>query len=183
MLGGTVARSDLDLNRFNLKHQTDRIVTAFELARRNKAKALVFGGGRGKPSQGIKSEGEHIQAWYESWKVASLPSYVLPPSLNTHDEAIGAKELATEQEWNTILLVTSGTHMARAVGTFSAAGLEVTPVACDFGGSSYLQRTGGWAVVPRLESIQLMGLYLHEVVGWPYYRLRGWITDARRFIG
>jgi uncharacterized SAM-binding protein YcdF (DUF218 family) len=183
VLGAALGRSTADLNGFNLKRETDRIITAFELARREKAKALVLGGGKGTPSEGFKSEGEHMQHWFETWKVASVPTYVLPGNLNTHDEALGTKELINEQEWESVLLVTSGTHMARAEAVFRAAGVEVIPVACDFEGSSYLERTGGWSIVPRQSSFYLMKVYLHEVIGWPYYRLRGWIVDPRPLIG
>ena len=124
-----------------------------------------------------------MQTWYESWSIASLPSYVLPGNLNTRDEALGTLKLMNEQSWETILLVTSGTHMARAEAVFKSTGINVIPVACDFEGSSYLERTGGWSLVPRQTSFYLMKVYLHEVIGWPYYRLRGWITDSKRFIG
>ncbi len=183
ILGAALTPSKADLNRFNLKRETDRIITGFELARRGKAKAIVFGGGKGKPSEGIKSEGENMQSWFESWKVAATPSYVLPPSRNTRDEALGTKALMDDQKWESILLVTSGTHMARAEAVFAANEIQVTPVACDFEGSSYLERMGGWSIAPQQSSFYLMKVYLHEVIGWPYYRLRRWITDPRRFIG
>lgn len=183
ILGAALGRSSADLNGFNLKRETDRIITGFELARREKAKALVLGGGKGKPSEGIKSEGEHMQTWFESWGVASVPTFVLPGNLNTYQEALGTKKLIEEQNWDSILLVTSGTHMARAEAVFHTAGVNVIPVACDFEGASYLERTGGWSFVPRQTSFYLMKVYLHEVIGWPYYRLRGWIDDPRRLIG
>lgn len=183
VLGAALGRSDKSLNGFNLKRETDRIVTAFELARRGKAEALVFGGGIGRPSQGVPSEGEFMQGWWEEWNLSPITTYVLPGSRNTYDEALGTQELAKEKEWETVLLVTSGTHMTRAEAVFKTAGVNVIPVACDFEGSSYLERTGGWAFAPRQESFYLMKVYLHEVIGWPYYKLRGWITDPRRTIG
>ena len=183
ILGAALTQSDHDLNGFNLKRETDRIITGFELARRNKAKALVFGGGPGKHSEGVQSEGEQMQRWFEGWQLATLPTYVLPGNSNTYDEARRTQALATEQGWTSILLVTSATHMSRAQATFQATGIQVIPVACDFEGTSYLQRTGGWAILPNPTSFYLMKVYLHEIIGWPYYRLRGWLVDPKRFIG
>ncbi len=183
ILGGGMGRASDALNGFNLKREADRVITAFELARQGKGKALVFGGGKGKPSEGALSEGEFMQRWWGDWKLADIPTFVLPGSRNTYDEALSTKALAEEKEWETILLVTSGTHMTRAEAVFKTAGVNVIPVASDFEGSSYLERTGGWSIAPRQTSFYLMKVYLHEVIGWPYYKLRSWITDPRRTIG
>ena len=182
VLGAAITSSSKDLTGFNLKRETDRVITAFELARRGKSKALVLGGGRGRPSKNTKSEGEHMQSWFTDWKVANVSTYLLPGNRNTHDEALGMKELATEKNWNTVLLVTSATHMHRSKSLLESLDLKVIPVACDFEGTSWLEQTGGWSVVPMETNFYLMRVYLHEIVGWPYYRLRGWIKDPRPFI-
>lgn len=180
VLGAGLIPSNNDLNRFNLKRETDRIITAFELVRRGKTKALVFGGGR--MGEGMLSEGEHLQMWFNNWKIAKTKTFILPDSQNTHDEALATKSLADKRNWNSILLVTSATHMARAEATFRATGLNVIPIACDFEGSSHLQCFGGWHLFPQLSNFNLMQSYLHEVVGWIYYDYRGWISDPRTFL-
>ncbi len=182
ILGAAITRSDDDLMGFNLKREADRVVTGFELARRQKAKALLLGGGWIQKGENPRTEAAQMQRWYESWGISPLPVHALEGNSNTYDEAVHARALMEEKGWNTALLVTSGTHMPRAEATFRTAGVEVTPVACDFEGTSYLQRGGGWSTVPRLTNVYLMKVYLHEVFGWPFYRLNGRIKDPRPLI-
>ena len=182
ILGGSIGRSKDDLIGFNAKREVDRIITGFELARRGKAKALIFGGGIGTRGNDVPTEGEIMKDWY-GWSGGSLPTIVLPPSINTHDEARSTQSIMEQNQWTKALLVTSANHMTRAAATFRTAGVEVIPVACDFEASSYRLRTGAWSFVPKETSFYLMSAYLHEIVGWTYYQLRGRIKDSRRFIG
>lgn len=182
ILGGSIGRSKDDLIGFNAKREVDRIITGFELARRGKGKALIFGGGIGTTDQEVPTEGEIMKEWY-GWNGGSLPTIVLPPSVNTHDEARSTRTIMEKNQWSKALLVTSANHMTRAAATFSTAGVEIIPVACDFEGSSYRLRTKAWSFAPKSTSFYLMRVYLHEVVGWTYYQLRGRIKDPRRFIG
>ncbi|MCS1407789.1 MAG: hypothetical protein M2R45_00949 [Verrucomicrobia subdivision 3 bacterium] len=183
ILGGTINASPRDLTGFNLAREADRIITGFSLARQGKAKALVLGGSKYRITETARTEGEHVQHWFQSWGIADIPTYILPECTNTHDEALRTRNLVNEHNWASILLVTSGSHMLRAEATFRAAGIKVIPVACDFEGATVLDAGKGWNFVPQETGFYLMKLYIHEVVGWPYYRLRGWIKAPRKFIG
>jgi uncharacterized SAM-binding protein YcdF (DUF218 family) len=93
------------------------------------------------------------------------------PVRNTHDEAVQVARLAREGSWKCLLLVTSPTHMRRALATFRKAagpGLEVVPVPAretEFD----LERLGD-----ADDRRRAFGKAVHETIGLWVYRLRGW---------
>ncbi|MFP4484389.1 MAG: YdcF family protein, partial [Spirochaetaceae bacterium] len=70
----------------------------------------------------------------------------------------------------TVILVTSAYHMARAVRSFAAHGFTVVPAPTDYkakrGGYSFL------SFLPSIESLRNSSIALHEYLGILYYRLR-----------
>jgi uncharacterized SAM-binding protein YcdF (DUF218 family) len=66
--------------------------------------------------------------------------------------------------------------MRRALATFRKEGINVHPVACDFEGLPMTEgEISGFRIVPIVEDFKTLTLYMHEVVGWCYYKVRGWI--------
>jgi len=179
MLGGVLNASDGDIFGFELAGAADRALTAIEFVRRNPPKTLVFMGsferGRGK------AEGALVKEWVEQWKVTPPGVEIRfgPPCRNTFEEARAISALASELKAERIALITSATHMRRAVTVFKSAGLNVLPVPCDFQeahrGDLVKSPT---RIVPSGLKMQLLATVLHEHLSWNYYRLRGWIHDG-----
>lgn len=174
-LGGGHHPSAYDLFGFNLNAGANRSLTALELVRQRKGKAIVLGGGT------LFSDGRQLEtstllkAWLLAWGLPDAPVFYLENCTNTRDEALRVSNLAKKQGWQHILLVTSAFHMRRAEAVFSNAGVPVTPVACDFRALGIPKSGFISGPVPRLESLDLFGLYLHEELGWLLYRWYGWI--------
>ncbi len=145
----------------------DRIVTAAELVRLGKGKALVIGGSNGEASL--------LKNWLGAWKPFEQPVYELSKNLHTRDEAINTAALAKEQGWTKIILVTSAWHMHRSEALFQEVGLKVVPVGADFVGTSALETHWNFYPVPWYAGFRTLAMYTHEQVGWLYYKLRGWI--------
>ncbi len=78
------------------------------------------------------------------------------------------------------LLVTSATHMPRAVALFRSAGLAPTPAPVDFliwpESTAYNPYQPG-AFVPRSFNLDLTSMALHEIAGLTWSRWRGEIAD------
>ena len=69
------------------------------------------------------------------------------------------------------VLVTSATHMPRAMASFRRAGLE--PIAYPVG--PLVHGRYGWnSWLPSLESLGTLQAAWREVLGMAYYTLRGW---------
>ena len=175
MLGGSSRTSENDLCGFDLQSNGDRVLTALGLMRLNKARALVLGGGTHHAARGRVPEGEVLERWLTNWNLVSAPMFNLGLRADTHDEAVHFQSLAKQHGWRTCLLVTSAWHMKRAEAIFTKLEIQVTPVACDFEVVGIPHRAGNLKLVPGLKGFSLLGLYLHEAVGWVVYRIRGWV--------
>ena len=174
-LGGGYYPSDNDLFGFSVSDGGSRVLTAVELVRRGKARALVLGGSvplAGKP-------GVVAASLVQDWVLASGMTTVAVTNLglcaNTHDEALRFKELSAQRGWRKVILVTSALHVPRAVAVFAAQGIAVVPVACDFQTYGVPAMQGGFSPFPRQARFHNLSLYLHEKIGWWAYRVRGWI--------
>ena len=160
--------------QLNSDGATDRIITAAELVRLKKGEALVIGGGEYSSSGQTGLHGQLIAEWLESWKPFDSPIHVLGYSSNTKDEADQTKVLAEKNGWKKIILVTSANHMRRAEALFKKTGLEVVSVGSDFEGLSSLEADFRiYSIVPGSGGFDKLGYYLHEQVGWLYYKAAG----------
>lgn len=175
VLGGTVIPSSFDPAGFQLMDPADRPFTGIELLRNKKARYLVLGGGGGAGW----GEPELLKKWAV---MTGMPRDVVIPlgvSRNTYDEARQTQALMKEKGWNRVILVTSASHMRRALACFQSFGIDAEPVACDFVALSTLQRGIPLMVIPELDGFIAIEVYLHEVIGWHYYKWNGWIKDPK----
>ena len=95
-------------------------------------------------------------------------------SQNTHDNAVFALEVARPAPGENWLLVTSASHMPRAVGAFRAVGWPVIPYAVDERTRGGYKLNLGMAASTRLK---LASNAVYEWVGLVEYRLLGWISE------
>ena len=174
-LGGGNYLSENDLLGFSLSSGGSRVLTAVELVRRGKAKALVLGGS----VPFIAKPGVVATSMVQEWVLASGMTTVTVTNLglcaNTHDEALRFKALSAQRGWRKVILVTSALHIPRAVAVFAAQGIAVVPVACDFQAYGVPSVRGDFSPFPRQDRFHILSLYLHEKIGWWVYRARGWV--------
>jgi uncharacterized SAM-binding protein YcdF (DUF218 family) len=90
----------------------------------------------------------------------------------TRDEAIFTAKLLRDRGITSCILVTSDTHMRRALGTFRRAGLNAVP-AIALNPIGFASRRRRW--VPTQQALEFSQDVLHEYVGLIWYRLRGWL--------
>jgi len=92
-------------------------------------------------------------------------------SMTTRDEAVIVPGMLRDLRIEQTILVTSPTHMTRAVGAFRATGVEVVPAianAAPFDGPLIEQ------IVPTDDGLRLAAGNAREILGLTYYWLRGW---------
>jgi uncharacterized SAM-binding protein YcdF (DUF218 family) len=177
VLGGGYYVSDRDPYGFALCDGGTRVLTALELLREKKASSLVLGGGLPVPGRPGVSVPSLLESWIVSWGMAGTAQVItnLGICMNTHDEAVQFLKLEKAYGWRKVLLVTSALHMPRSVALFKKLGIEVQPVACDFKVYGVPDAQLSFSPFPRQSRFQLLGLYLHEKIGWWVYRWRGWV--------
>jgi len=91
---------------------------------------------------------------------------------DTHDEAVMVKQLLPTLHVDHIVLVTSGYHMPRAFRAFRAMGIGVIPAPAR--DDVELELTWHTKYLPSARGMQEALVVAHELLGFVYYRLRGW---------
>ena len=94
-------------------------------------------------------------------------------SRTTHENAVEIKRLLNDQS---ILLVTSASHMPRAMAHFQAQGLHVTPAPCGYvlaDRSDHFWRDNPFDLIPRTDALLMSGTAIAEYVGLWVYRTLG----------
>ena len=112
---------------------------------------------------------------------SSCRTYGVPPnsiivesnSRNTHENAINTAAIWRERHFRSGLLVTSATHMPRALASFRKAGLDVTPWPADFRAFGYPPGSV-FDFLPDAAALEMTTTAIKEWLGLAVYRLRGW---------
>lgn len=177
VLGGGYYVSDRDPYGFALTDGGTRVLTALDLLRETKASALVLGGSLPVPDRPSVNPPSLLESWIVAWGMAGTALVItnLGICMNTHDEAVQFRKLEKEYGWRKVLLVTSALHMPRSVALFKQQGIEVEPVACDFKVYGVPGARRSFSFFPKQSRFEILGLYLHEKIGWWVYRWRGWV--------
>ena len=173
VLGGIVMAGQGEVHGFDAYSSFDRLLAGIELVRLGKAPMLLLGGGGlGYPEE-TSTEFSALEPWLDSFDLPEVTIQHIGLKSNTHEEALAVKAMAEEEGWERIILVTSASHMRRALGVFRSTGLTVDPAACDF----RTQPPGLNHFIPKVSNVQNLKIYFYERLGWYIYRLRGWITE------
>ena len=179
LLGGGAAPSRYEAGGVHLTVEGDRLIMAHWLFHLGKAPVVLVGGNAYKLDGVIRVEGELVRDLFTGWGMPAEAVIPLGGNLDTHDEALKVRALATEHGWKRVLLVTSANHMRRASAVVRAQGLEVVPVPCNFFTTvSTTPPARGWSV-PRYQGFFKMATWLHEEVGFITYAQRGWLRAER----
>lgn len=152
-----------------LNGAAERLTTGMALHRRMPDKPFVVSGFSGRLNPRGWSEPEITARLFEEQGIDPARVRFEGASRNTAENARLTAALLGEGQALPWLLVTSASHMPRAVASFRAAGLEVLPYPVDF-------RTEpaqlAWPREPSA-SLDLAGIALHEWLGLVAYYLAG----------
>ncbi|MHC1770519.1 MAG: YdcF family protein [Flexilinea sp.] len=104
-------------------------------------------------------------------------------SVNTREEAEADAEILRGMGVDEIILVSSATHMRRAVGLYEAQGLKVIPAPTDYSFSDEEWKTlttFSWSrfytyIIPQASNMNSLETALKEYIGIAVYKMRGWM--------
>ena len=157
-----------------LNGAAERMTEAVALARRFPAARIVFTGGTASLLPGAVSEAEVARRLWTALGLDPARVTYESASRNTHENAVNTLALVKPAPGETWLLVTSASHMPRAMGVFRKAGWHVTAWPVNY-------RTGPgvteWLDPSLGARLQGLEWNLREWVGLLAYRLLG-RTDA-----
>ena len=192
VLGGGIRPALAPRRGVEINEAGDRLLTGISLLRQGQAPFLLVSGGRVDFTSGDPSPPEAQSSARLARELGVPPQRILmlqgpgpDGPRNTAEEAIALGRLAHGRGWRSLLLVTSATHLPRALATFRrslppGSGLTLIPVACDFQlperrlfgrptAASLLK-----SLLPSSEELDHTTVVLKEVLGLLIYRLRGW---------
>jgi uncharacterized SAM-binding protein YcdF (DUF218 family) len=170
VLGGAI--DDLtsrDRGTPTLTSAANRLTTFVILAHRYPQAKLVFTGGSGAIAQGVSNEAEFARILLE--QLGLPPDRVIfeNTSRTTWENAVNSEALVKPQPGENWILVTSASHMPRAVGVFRKIGWSLLPWPVGYQSRDHLtdhpQSMG--------RKLEVLDWAVHEWIGLTAYYLQG----------
>lgn len=183
LLGGGTEAHEFPRPLVELNGAGDRVLYAAALYKQGAAPRILVSGGSFEKPAPQSSPAEEAHQVLLMLGVPSEAMWLETESRNTHENAVNSWEMLAPMGLNKVLLVTSASHMPRAVPLFREQGFEVTPMPTD-----YLVTRAGWHQLSQPDLFQqIMNLtpsagdlavttrILKEYLGMFYYGLKGWL--------
>ncbi len=141
------------------------------------AKRAIVSGGIPRPDRQRVPESAILKALLVSNGVPARAIVEESTSRTTREQADRILPILRDSDTTRIVLVTSPTHMRRALMLFRAAGVQAIP-------SMAPTRSDGivdpWRFLPNSDSLMLSDLALYDYAALAYYWLRGWGGPTRQ---
>jgi len=161
--------------RIRFTQSADRILQAVDLYEKGIVKKIVITGGTGRLVRKNRPEAIHLKDFLISIGIPAPSVLIDAASRNTYENAVNTKKLLEKNGWGTsVVLVTSGFHIKRAVGCFEKAGIKVYPYIADpLKGVSKI--TFSDVFLPSADVLNDWNYLTHEWIGIAMYKLKGYM--------
>lgn len=176
VLGGFTRMYARPLDRLHLNDSANRFSQSLELYHQRKIKKLVFVSGSTTTGKPPLSEAELARDAAIRFGVPVDDIIALPKSRNTYENAIEFREfLSGQSETDSLLLITSASHMPRALACFRKQELNPDSFPTDYRSN----RDPGSAndlcslLIPNAATFTAWGTLFREWLAMATYRMRG----------
>ena len=149
----------------------ERLLETYDILRAGGARYVVVSAGPPSTLPSHPTEAHILADQLEAWGVERGRIVVEERSRNTHENAVETAAIVRARGWTSVLVVTSGYHMSRALGCFRAEGLPVDTDPVDFRSFGPEFRS---ELIPRAEHLERSTAALREGFGRWVYRMRGY---------
>jgi uncharacterized SAM-binding protein YcdF (DUF218 family) len=160
----------------------DRVWYGASLYRAGKAPKIIVSGGRIDWQGNGNPEAEDLTKLLLRMGVPQTDIIPEGRSLNTRDNAVYTKEILQQNNFQTILLVTSAMHMPRSMAIFKKLDINAIAAPTDYRLSrSEIDQPNTQiqaailALLPNADDLAMTTLALKEYVGIVVYKLKGWL--------
>lgn len=174
VLGGI---GDIDLRRqkINFGNAADRLFQVLPLYHQGYIKRILFSGGSGSIEFPEKKEGKFVKSYLLSIHIPDSALLIDAESRNTFQNAVNTKaiidSLHIQGKW---LLVTSSSHMPRAIAIFKKAGFKNLDPFITNRHSGNRRFTPDHLLLPNPGAMFSLQNLIHEWVGYLVYKVRGY---------
>lgn len=174
VLGG-IGDIDLRLRKINFGYSGDRLFQTIRLYHQKRIGRIIYTGGSGSIEFPEKREGLFVQDYLRDIGIPDSALVVESRSKNTFENAVYTKAMLDSLGiTGNFLLVTSASHMPRAMAVFKKAGFEhLTPYTTNR--SSGIRRgTPDHLLIPNPGALLGLDMLVHEWIGYIIYKIRGY---------
>ena len=172
LLGGVTDPPLAPRQKADLEAGADRIVHAADLYRAGKVRSIIVSGGAMPWTPAGHKEADIMAGFLEDWGVPRQAILVEPDSRTTYENPARLADLRRRNGFRSALLVTSASHMPRALGVYRKMGLPVEPSSSDVEVTWPASRSVlDW--MPASAALELSTRATHEFAGFLVYRWRG----------
>jgi uncharacterized SAM-binding protein YcdF (DUF218 family) len=174
VLGGVIGQPEPPRVAAELTDTSDRVLHAARLYRAGKVKRILVSAGNIPWATAMKPEAELIRDLLVEWGVAADAIESGTESRNTFENAMEIQRMLRSKGFTSALLVTSATHMPRAMATFKRAGVPVIASTTDV---SVVKSAHAdplrW--LPNAGALAATTTAVREWMGYLAYRARGYL--------
>ena len=147
----------------------DRVVVPIALVNQYRNMRLLFTGGASYPAPPVEAEALAARTFFERMGTDMSRVLLESQSRDTYENATLSRMVPTVEVSAPWLLVTSASHMPRALATFRKVGWNVTPYPVNY----YSIHNPQWLSYSLFRGIETWRLVIHEYLGLAVYRLTG----------
>jgi len=176
VLGGML-NYDIQFDRIQFQKGADRLFQSVELYKTGAIKKIFFVGGSGSIEFAHIKEGMFVRRYLLTIGIPDKDIWIENESRNTRENAVNAQEFLELHEYQggRFLLITSASHMRRALGCFNKVGIKVSPYSVDRNASSARRYAFDYLFVPNAETLFMWDSLIHEWVGMLVYKIKGYV--------
>jgi uncharacterized SAM-binding protein YcdF (DUF218 family) len=143
------------------------------LARGGPDSLLILSGGSGSLFDQSKSEAKMMEILALRFGISEDRIRVDILSRNTHENAVESKKILDKEKVSSFILITSASHMKRALSCFRKIELNPIPYAVDF--RNHWGKYDIFSFIPQVGNLDKSTAAIHEYVGIITYKLRGYL--------
>lgn len=171
ILGGALENAEVwqERDQPQLNSAAERMTEVIPLIQKNPKWKIIFTGGDSTILGNSRPEAELAKIFFLSMLSDDNRIIYESKSRNTYENALLSGVLANVDPKKKWLLLTSASHMPRAMATFSKAGWNVTAYPVDYKGSTNPK----WTSFSIINSAKKLKIALHEWIGLMVYELMG----------
>lgn len=174
ILGG-VGNIDKRLEKINFGWGGDRIFQMLPYYHQGRIKKIIFTGGSGSIEFADHKEGFYVHKYLRSINIPDSNLVIESESKNTYENAIFTKKILDSLHvQGNFLLVTSASHMPRALAVFEKAGYKnLTPYITNrFSGKRRF--APDHLLLPNPDALFSLQYLIHEWMGYIVYKIKGY---------
>jgi uncharacterized SAM-binding protein YcdF (DUF218 family) len=177
MLGGAISPNvSAARGSVALDEAAERLTATAELARRYPNARIILSGGSDAPVFDEEIEAVFAVRQLEALGIAHQRMTAEEQSRNTFENAVFSRLIADPKPGERWLLVTSASHMPRAMAAFRAAGFPVEAYPVDWRTRGQIDAMAPFASVA--DGLKRTDTAVHEWIGLLAYRLSGKTADV-----